>query len=36
MIVIGGGFGGLQLTAQLREAGVSDLRVIEKGGDFGG
>lgn len=34
--VIGGGFGGLLAGARLREAGVSDIRVIEKGGDFGG
>jgi len=33
---IGGGFGGLQMGARLREAGVEDLRIIEKGGDFGG
>jgi cyclohexanone monooxygenase len=34
--VIGGGFGGLLAGARLRQAGVDDLRVIEKGGDFGG
>ena len=34
--VIGGGFGGLLAGARLREAGVRDLCVIEKGGDFGG
>ncbi len=34
--IIGGGFGGLLAGARLREAGVDDLRVIEKGGDFGG
>jgi cyclohexanone monooxygenase len=36
VVVIGGGFGGLLAGARLREAGVSDLRMIEKGGDFGG
>jgi cyclohexanone monooxygenase len=36
VIVIGGGFGGLLVGARLREAGVSDIRIIEKGGDFGG
>ena len=36
MVVIGGGFGGLLAAARLREAGVTDLRIIEKGGDFGG
>ena len=34
--VIGGGFGGLLMGARLREAGVDDIRIIEKGGDFGG
>jgi cyclohexanone monooxygenase len=34
--VIGGGFGGLLAGARLREAGVEDIRMIEKGGDFGG
>ena len=36
VVVIGGGFGGLLSAARLREAGVKDIRVIEKGGDFGG
>jgi cyclohexanone monooxygenase len=36
VIVIGGGFGGLLAAARLREAGVASLRIIEKGGDFGG
>ncbi|TDJ29319.1 MAG: NAD(P)/FAD-dependent oxidoreductase [Gammaproteobacteria bacterium] len=36
VVVIGGGFGGLLAAARLREAGVTDLRIIEKGGDFGG
>ena len=36
VIVIGGGFGGLLAAARLREAGIESLRVIEKGGDFGG
>jgi cyclohexanone monooxygenase len=34
--VLGGGFGGLLAAARLREAGISDVRIIEKGGDFGG
>ncbi|HEY5645657.1 MAG TPA: NAD(P)/FAD-dependent oxidoreductase, partial [Pseudomonadales bacterium] len=34
--VIGGGFGGLLAGARLREAGVESMRMIEKGGDFGG
>ena len=36
VIVIGGGFGGLLAGARLREAGVKSIRMIEKGGDFGG
>jgi cation diffusion facilitator CzcD-associated flavoprotein CzcO len=34
--VIGGGFGGLLAGARLREAGIKSIRMIEKGGDFGG
>jgi cyclohexanone monooxygenase len=34
--IIGGGFGGLITGARLREAGIDSLRIIEKGGDFGG
>jgi len=34
--IIGGGFAGLVTGARLKEAGVTDVRVIEKGGDFGG
>ncbi|MFI4976945.1 MAG: flavin-containing monooxygenase [Caulobacterales bacterium] len=36
VVVIGGGFGGLLAGARLREAGVEGIRMIEKGGDFGG
>ncbi|MDA0372111.1 MAG: NAD(P)/FAD-dependent oxidoreductase, partial [Actinobacteria bacterium] len=36
VVVVGGGFGGLLAGARLREAGIDDIRVIEKGGDFGG
>jgi len=36
VVVLGGGFGGLLTGARLREAGVTDVRVVEKGGDFGG
>jgi cation diffusion facilitator CzcD-associated flavoprotein CzcO len=36
VLIIGGGFGGLLAGARLREAGVKDIRMIEKGGDFGG
>ncbi|MFN2098831.1 flavin-containing monooxygenase [Altererythrobacter sp. MF3-039] len=33
---IGGGFAGLIVGARLKEAGIGDVRIIEKGGDFGG
>ena len=36
VVVIGGGFSGLVAAARLRQAGVTDIRIIEKGGDFGG
>ncbi|GAA4616205.1 flavin-containing monooxygenase [Saccharopolyspora hordei] len=35
-VVIGGGFGGLVAGARLRQAGLERIRIIEKGGDFGG
>jgi cation diffusion facilitator CzcD-associated flavoprotein CzcO len=33
---IGGGFAGLVTGARLVEAGIHDVRILEKGGDFGG
>ena len=36
MAVVGGGFGGMLIASRLREAGVDDFCIIEKGGDFGG
>lgn len=33
---IGGGFSGLVTGARLKEAGIDDVRILEKGGDFGG
>jgi cyclohexanone monooxygenase len=35
-VIVGGGFGGLLAAARLREAGITDVRILEKGGDFGG
>jgi cyclohexanone monooxygenase len=34
--IIGGGFGGLITAARFSERGINNIRVIEKGGDFGG
>ena len=34
--LIGGGFGGLLAGARLKQAGVRSVRIVEKGGDFGG
>ena len=36
VVVIGGGFGGLCTAAKLREHGVTDVRIVEGGGDVGG
>ena len=36
IVVVGGGFGGLLTGARLRQAGLKSIRIIEKGGDFGG
>ena len=36
VVILGGGFGGLLAAARLRQCGVSDFRILEKAGDFGG
>ncbi|MCY1058081.1 NAD(P)/FAD-dependent oxidoreductase [Nannocystis sp. SCPEA4] len=36
VLVVGAGFGGLLAATRLRQAGVDSLRIVEKGGDFGG
>ncbi|MFC4595658.1 flavin-containing monooxygenase [Sphingobium tyrosinilyticum] len=36
VLVIGGGLGGILHGVHLRKAGVANIRVIERGGDFGG
>lgn len=35
-LVLGGGFGGLCLAARLMEAGITNMRIMDKAGDFGG
>jgi len=34
--IVGGGFGGLLISARLQELGITNFRIIEKAGDFGG
>ena len=34
--IIGGGFGGQLAAVRLQEAGITNIRIIEKAGDFGG
>ncbi len=36
VVIIGGGFGGLLSGGRLREQGIKDIRIIERGADFGG
>src|SRR5688572_14120710 len=36
VVILGGGFGGLLAGARLKQNGASDVRIVEKGGDFGG
>ena len=35
-VIVGGGFGGLLAAARLQKAGITNIRIIEKAGDFGG
>ena len=35
-VVIGGGFGGQLAASKLRKAGITNFRIVEKAGDFGG
>jgi cation diffusion facilitator CzcD-associated flavoprotein CzcO len=36
VIILGGGFSGMITAGRLRQAGVKRIRIVEKGGDFGG
>ncbi len=36
VVILGGGIGGLLAAVRLQQAGVTDVRIIEKAGDFGG
>ncbi|MEZ4333924.1 MAG: NAD(P)/FAD-dependent oxidoreductase [Myxococcota bacterium] len=36
VLLVGGGFGGMLTAARLRQQGIEDLRIVEKGSDFGG
>ena len=36
VVVLGGGFAGLIAAGRLKQAGVENIRIIDRGGDFGG
>ncbi|KAF2501612.1 FAD/NAD(P)-binding domain-containing protein [Lophium mytilinum] len=36
VLIVGGGFGGLLAATRLIDAGVDDIRIVDKAGDFGG
>jgi cyclohexanone monooxygenase len=36
VLIIDGGFGGLLAAARLQKVGITNIRIIEKAGDFGG
>jgi cyclohexanone monooxygenase len=36
VVIVGGGFGGMLTGARLQQAGITNFRIIEKGGDLGG
>ena len=36
VLIVGGGFGGMLAAARLQESGVTNFRIVERGGDFGG
>jgi cyclohexanone monooxygenase len=36
VLIVGGGFTGLMTAARLREKGVTGIRIVERGADFGG
>ena len=35
-VIVGGGFGGMLAAARLQQVGITNIRIIEKAGDFGG
>lgn len=36
VLVVGGGFSGIQVAGNLKKAGINDFKIMERGGDFGG
>ena len=36
VVIVGGGFGGMLTAVRLREAGINDILIIDRAGDFGG
>ncbi len=36
VVIVGGGFGGMHMAINLKSRGIDSIRIVEKGGDFGG
>jgi hypothetical protein len=36
VVIVGGGYGGQVMAVRLQQAGITNIKIIEKGGDFGG
>jgi cyclohexanone monooxygenase len=36
VLIVGGGFGGMLAAVRMQEAGITNFRIVEKAGDFGG
>ena len=36
VVIVGGGFGGLLAAVRLVQAGIQDIKIVDKAGDFGG
>src|SRR3546814_3025492 len=36
VVVVGGGFGGMLTAVRLQEAGINDILIVDRAGDFGG
>lgn len=36
VLIIGGGYGGILTAVRLQQRGITNIKIVEKGGDFGG